>query len=124
MIRHGICLGGSLGRRLAQPVSALTISMIEPAFKAALMPAASLAPLCDTSPEAAGRAAVAMPPVTVGTDEEQGAAIWRRAELLVEGEVMGCRHPELSGGRWTEAPGDGNIALLFKCVASTSSRRK
>jgi hypothetical protein len=99
VIRHGIFLGGSLGRRLAKPVSALTISVIEPAFKAALMPAASLAPLCGTSPEATGMAAVAMPPVTVGTDEEHGAAIRSRAELLVESEVMGCRHPGLGGGR-------------------------
>lgn len=75
--------------------------MIEPAFKAALMAAASLASLCGTSPEAIGVAAVAMPPVTMGTDEEHGAAIGRRAELLVEGKVVGCCHPKLSGGRWT-----------------------
>jgi len=93
MIRHGMFLCGSSGCSLAQPVSALTVSMIEPAFKAALMPAASLASLCCTSPEATGMTAVAMSPVTMGTDEEHGAAIGRRAKLLVEGEVVGCRHP-------------------------------
>jgi len=49
MIRHGKFHGRSPGRRLAQPVSALAISMIEPALNAALMPAAGLAPLCSTS---------------------------------------------------------------------------
>jgi hypothetical protein len=66
-----------------------------------LMSAACLAPLCNTSSEATGMAAIAMPPVTVGTDEEHGVAIGRHAELLVEGEVVRCCHPELSGGRWT-----------------------
>jgi hypothetical protein len=64
-----------------------------------LMPAACLAPLCSTSPEATEMTAIAMPSITVGTDEEHGAAIGRHAELLVEGEVVGCCHPELSGGR-------------------------
>src|SRR5262249_25121992 len=44
-IRHAIFLCCSPGRRLTQSVSALAISMIEPAFKAALMPAAGLASL-------------------------------------------------------------------------------
>ncbi len=101
MIRHGKFLSGSPGCCLAQPVGTLTISMVEPAFKAALMTAASLAPLCDTSPAAAGMAAIAMPPVTAGTDEEHGAAVGRHAELLVKGEVVRCYHPELSGGQWT-----------------------
>ena len=101
MIRHASFFRGSPGRRLAQPVSVLTIPMIEPALKAALMPAAGLAPLCGTSPEATGMAAIAMPPVTMGTDEEHSAAIWRRAELLVEDEVVVRRHPGLGGGRWT-----------------------
>ena len=124
MIRHGIFLSCSPGSGQAKSVSALTISMIELAFKAALMPAASLAPLCDTSAEATGMAAVAMPPVTVGTDEEHSAAIGRRTELLVEDEVVWGRHPGLGGGRWTEAPGNGNIALLFSGVASTLGRPK
>src|SRR5262249_54966986 len=84
MIRRGMFLCGSHGR-LAQPVNALTVSMIEPAFKAALMTAASFASLCGTSPEATGMTAIAMPPVTMGTDEEHGAATGRRTELLVEG---------------------------------------
>jgi hypothetical protein len=57
--------------------------------------------------------AIAMPQVTMRTDEEQGAAIGRHAELLVEGEAVGGRHPEISEDRWTEAPGDGNIASLL-----------
>jgi hypothetical protein len=124
MIRHEIFLCGPLGRRLAQSISALTVSMIEPAFKTALMPAAGLAQLCCTSPEATGMTAIAMPPVTMRADEEHGAAIGRRAELLVEGEVVGCRHPKLSGAGGLQAPGDGNIALLFRCVASASRRLK
>jgi hypothetical protein len=122
MIRHGKFHGCSPGRGLTQPVSALTIPMIEPALNAALMPAAGLALLRGTSPEATGMAAIAMPPVTMGTDEEPGAAIRRRAELLVESEVVGCRHPGLDGGRSTETLGDGNIALTFRCVASTLGR--
>ena len=65
MIRHGIFLSCAPGCRLAQPVSALTVSMVESAFKAALMPAACFAPLCDTSPEATGMATVTMPPVAM-----------------------------------------------------------
>jgi hypothetical protein len=95
MIRHKIFLSGSSGRRLAQPVSALTISMVESAFKAALMPAAGFASLRRTSPEATGMATIAMPPVTMRADEEHGATIRSRAELLVEGEVVSRRHPEL-----------------------------
>jgi hypothetical protein len=95
MIRHEIFLCGSPGRRLAQSVSALTISMVESAFKAALMSAASFASLRRTSPEATGMAAIAMPPVTMRAEEEHGAAIGSRAELLVECEVVSCRHPEL-----------------------------
>ncbi len=73
--------------------------MVESAFKAALMPAAGFASLRRTSPEATGVAAIAMPPVTVGTDEEHGAAIGSHAELLVEGEVVRRCHPELGEGR-------------------------
>jgi hypothetical protein len=124
MIRHAIFQRCSPGRRLAQSVSALTISMIEPAFNAVLMPAAGLASLRETRPEATGVAAIAMPPVTTGTDEEHGATIGRRAELLVEDKVMYRCHPGLGWGRWTEAPGDGNMALLFSCVASTLGRLK
>jgi hypothetical protein len=124
MIRHGNFHSCSPGRRLTQPVSALTIPMIEPAFKAALMPAAGLAPLCGTSPEATRMAAITMPPVTMETDKEPGAAIWRRAEFLVEGEVVGCRHSGLDGVGGLQAPGDGDIALFFRCVASASRRLK
>jgi hypothetical protein len=124
MIRHGKFYGRSPGRRLAQSVSALAISMIEPALNAALMPAAGRAPLCSTNPEATGVAAIAMPPVTMGTDEEPGAAIGRRAELLVEDEIAGYRHPGPTVVGGLQAPGDGNIALLFRCVASTLGRPK
>ncbi len=95
MIRHEIFLCGWSGHRLAQPVSALTISMVESAFKAALMPTAGFASLRRTSPEATGMAAIAMPSVTMRADEEPGVTIGSRAELLVEGEVVRCRHPEL-----------------------------
>jgi len=37
----------------------------------------------------------------MGADEEHGAAIGRRAKLLVEDEVVVCRHPGLGWGRWT-----------------------
>src|SRR5262245_4935174 len=70
MIRHGNFHGCSSGRRLTQPVSALTVLMTELAFKAALMPAAGLASLRGTSPEATVMAAIAMPAVTMGTEEE------------------------------------------------------
>jgi hypothetical protein len=96
--------------------------MIEPPLNAALMPAAGLAPLRVTSPEATGMAAIAMSPVTMGTDEEHGEAIGRRAELLVEDEVVGCRHPGLERVGGLQAPGDGNIALLIRRVASATRR--
>jgi hypothetical protein len=37
----------------------------------------------------------------MGADEEHGTAIGRRAELLVEDEVVVRRHPVLGGGLWT-----------------------
>ena len=99
--------------------------MIEPAFNAPLMSLASLASLLEARSEATGVAAIAMPPVTMGADEEHGAAIGRRAKLLVEDEVVVRRHPGLGGGRWTEAPGDGNIALLFRyCLGLEATKVK
>jgi hypothetical protein len=124
MIRHAIFFRGSPDFCLAQSVGALAIPMIEPAFEAALMPAAGLASLCDTRSEATGMAAIAMPPVTMGTDKEHGAAIGCHAELLVEDEVVRRCHAGLDGDWWTEVPSDGNIALLIRSVASVSRRLK
>lgn len=114
MIRHAIVDRRLPGRRLAQSISALTISMIESAFKAELMPAAGLALLCGTSSEATGMAAIAMSPVTMGTDEEHGAAIGRRAELLVEDEVVVRRHPGLGEGCWTSGARRWQHSLAFE----------
>ena len=75
--------------------------MIKPAFNAPLMSLASRASLLEARAEATGVAAIAMPPVTMGADEEHGAAIGRRAELLMEDEVVVRRHPGLGGSLWT-----------------------
>jgi hypothetical protein len=75
--------------------------MIEAAFNAPLISLASRASLLEAREKATGVAAIARPPVTMGADEEHGAAIDRCAELLVEDEVVVRRHPGLGGGLWT-----------------------
>jgi hypothetical protein len=89
-----------------------------------MMSFASLASLLEARPEATGVAVIAMLPVAMGTDEEHGAAIGCRAELLVEGEVVMRRHPGLDGDRSAETSGDGDMALLLRSVASVLRRLK
>jgi hypothetical protein len=87
--------------------------MIKPAFNAPLMSLASRASLLEARAEATGVAAIAMPPVTMGADEEHGTAIGRRAELLVEDEVVVRRHPGLGGGLWTSGAQRWQHSLAF-----------
>ncbi|MDX1984735.1 MAG: hypothetical protein SFV51_30965 [Bryobacteraceae bacterium] len=59
----------------ALPVLALAVTMIEPAFLAPLMATVGTAPLAATITLTAGCAAITVPAVAVGADEEDGLAI-------------------------------------------------
>ena len=67
LIRHA-----SLG--LAPPVATLPVAVIEPAFRAALVPAVGRAVLAEPGLDAASRAAVLLPTITAGTNPEQRLA--------------------------------------------------
>ena len=67
MIRHA-------GRRVALPVGALAVAMIEPALQALLVPAVSRAVLPEPGFGATGRAAIALPAVAVRADPEHRLA--------------------------------------------------
>ena len=94
MIRHG-----ARASLLAQPILSLPVAMIEPPFFTALMPPVRASKLAPPRLLAALRAAIAMPAVTVGADEEDGMAMLAAAGSLQETSiVMGqhCRHRRLA----------------------------
>ena len=71
MIRHANC-GGS---GFAPAIILLPITMVEATFRTLLMPATSLAQLLDAGLTATVQAAIALSPVAVRADQEEGAAI-------------------------------------------------
>lgn len=70
MIRHG--RGSGLA---TEPVFALPVAMIQPAFLAALVPPIRASPLAEAGLPAAVLAAVAMAAITMGADDEQDVAV-------------------------------------------------
>jgi hypothetical protein len=75
MLRHAFCDERSGDCRFAQPVSPLPISMVEPAFAALLVSATCSSLLLDSTNLTTDQTAVALSPITVSADEEEGAAI-------------------------------------------------
>ena len=84
MIRHANCGGEFRGSRLAAAISSLPIAMVEASFRTLLMPAASRAQLLDAGLKATVQAAIALPPVTVRADQEEGATMFGLTEPLTE----------------------------------------
>lgn len=84
MIRHAFF--GRVGSRcsLAEPVSALTVAMVEAAFETLLVAAASSAELLAAGKSSAIRAAIKLPSVAVRADEEERAAMRSLAKPLPE----------------------------------------
>jgi hypothetical protein len=84
MIRHANCGWEFRGRGLAAAIISLPIAMVEASFRTLLMPAASRAQLLDAGLKATGEAAIALPSVAVGADQEESATIRGLAESLTE----------------------------------------
>jgi len=84
MIRHAFCAAGPSHSCLAQPVSPLAISMVEPPFQALLVPAPSNTPLLELAATSADQTTVTLSPITVCADEEEGAAIFSLAKPLTK----------------------------------------
>src|SRR5262245_18081093 len=124
MIRHAFFGRCSPGCSSAQSVSALTIAMIVESFGSVLVSAARLALLLKTGSEATLMAAIAMPSVTMRTDEKHSAALGGRTKLLMEDGVLGRYHPGFERRSLDRGARGWQHSLAYKCVASASRRRK
>lgn len=97
MIRHA---GASVA---LLPVVALTVAMIQPSFRAALMTLIGPPPLLSPRPFAAGSAAIAMPTVAVRAQKEGCPAVRAETGPLHQYRFM-RRHAYPQAARWTPAP--------------------
>jgi hypothetical protein len=84
MIRHANCGRELRGSDLAAAISSLAVAMVEASFRTLLMPATSRAQLRDAGSKATVRAAIALPPVAVGADQEEDATMFSLTESLTE----------------------------------------
>jgi hypothetical protein len=75
MLRHAFFCQRSIPCRFAQPVSAFAVAMIQSAFGAVLVSAASNSLLLNPRALPTDHAAVTLSPITVRTDEEEDSAI-------------------------------------------------
>lgn len=66
--------------------------MIEPSFRALLVPAIGTPPLLQPCLLAAAHAAIALPAVTVLAEEEEGATVAAEANPLPENHIAVNRH--------------------------------
>ena len=89
MIRHA-----RLGRLLtpALPILSLPVAMIESPLRALLVSAIGTLPLAKPGVQAASRAAVALPTVTVGAEKEHRAACTHQANPQPEDHFAVNRH--------------------------------
>lgn len=97
MIRHRGALLASL------PVVALAVAMVQPSFRAALMPLIGPPPLLSSRPCAAGLAAIAMATVAVRTQEEGRQAVRPETGPLHQYRFV-RRHACPQAACWTPAP--------------------
>jgi hypothetical protein len=78
---------------MALPVRTLPIAMIQPTFGALLVPAVGGAALLTPGVGTARRAAIALPPITVGTNPEHCLATLAATNALPENHFAMNRHP-------------------------------
>ena len=78
--------------RLPPAIFPLAVPMIEASFQTPLVPAIGTAPLPQPGLIAAGQAAIALPAITVGTEEENGAASTAQANPLPQNHFARRRH--------------------------------
>jgi len=86
--------------RLAAPILALPVAMVEPPFQAPLVAAVGAAPLLESCCGTAGEAAIALSTITVLTDPEHRVASAATANPLTENYfAMNRQCPPMAG--WT-----------------------
>ena len=78
--------------RLTLPVALLPVAMIESSFRTLLVAAIGLAVLLQPGVVAASEAAIALSPITTGTEKEQGAATARRTNPQKQNYFAVARH--------------------------------
>jgi len=81
--------------------------MIQPPFRALLVPAIGAAPLTEPGLIAAGQAAVALSAIAVGTEEENGAACTAQANPMPQNYFARRRHARSQAGLDN---GNGSVA--------------
>jgi hypothetical protein len=86
--------------RLAAPILALPVAMVEPAFRTALVAAVGVAPLLASHFGTAGDAAIALSTITVLTDPEHRVASVATADPLTENDLAMNRQCRPMAG-WT-----------------------
>jgi len=86
--------------RLAAPILALPVAMVEPPFQAPLVATVGAAPLLESCCGTAGEAAIALSTITVLTDPEHRVASAATANPLTENYfAMNRQCPPMAG--WT-----------------------
>jgi hypothetical protein len=84
---------------LPTPVLPLPVAVIEPAFRALLVPYVGASPLSPAGLFAASAAAIAMPAIAVGTDEEQSVTLLAETDSLQENRfAVSLRHASSQAG--------------------------
>jgi hypothetical protein len=98
--------------RLAAPILALPVAMVEPAFRATLVAAVGAAPLPESCFGTAGDAAIALSTITVLTDPEHRVASAATANPLTENYfAMNRQRPSMAG--WTTGNGSWQVRTSF-----------
>jgi hypothetical protein len=98
--------------RLAAPILALPVAMVEPAFRAALVAAVGAAPLLESCFGTASDAAIALSTITVLTDPEHRVASAATANPLTENYLaMNRQCPPMAG--WTTGNGSWQVRTSF-----------
>ena len=84
--------------RLAAPILALPVAMVEPSFQAPLVAAVGAAPLLESCCGTAGEAAIVLSTITVLTDPEHRVASAATANPLTENYfAMNRQRPPTAG---------------------------
>jgi hypothetical protein len=89
LIRYGFFGGGARGGRFVSSESLLAVAISFPAFGTLLIPAIGGAQLLPAGLRTAGIAAVSLPAIASGAEEEKAAASGCVAEPLAEGVFRG-----------------------------------
>jgi|SRR5580693_2495676 hypothetical protein len=101
MIRHGLA-------RTSSPVFPLAFAMIQSRFRAVPVPAIGAAMLSESGLFAASRAAIALPAIATGTDQELAVAFTAPANATPESDFAMPRHASPQAGLDN---GNGFVAL-------------